>query len=450
MQDEPSRAMVWRKALEIAVPLMLAESVDSVLWIVDAYFVGKLGDKALAAVALGGYLGWMMFTLGSMFYMGALVLVSQAVGAGRKDIAKRVAGEALTANLLIAIPLALVAYAASPHLIGILAGGGVTIETQALAVDYFRARLVGLPFAYAGLVLGAVYRGFGVTRPVFTSTIVFAVFNAVLDPILIFGLLGAPALGVAGAGYASSVANMVLAVMLSVLTPRSLGILIAPAIPGAWAVKAARVGAPPLLERIAVVSAHLAYLSVVARCGDVALAAHSIGVRVESLAFLPLFSMGEASASLVGQHIGAGDFKGGERTGWLVSQLSLILGLTVAVILVAASGIVPQVFTDDPTVEGLARVYLIMAALTEPFYAVSETLLMSIRGAGNTLIPTLVNTGSLYALRVPGAMLLPRILGPSLCAIGAWLAMVIDVIGRSVIAVMVYRRLFKRLVRRLL
>lgn len=441
---------MWRRALEIAVPLMLAESVDSILWIVDAYFVGKLGDKALAAVALGGYLGWMMFTLGSMFYMGALVLVSQAVGAGRRDAARRVAGEALSANLLIAVPLALAAYAASPSLISVLAGGRVTMETQALAVEYFRARLVGLPFAYAGLVLGAVYRGFGVTRPVFTSTVVSAVFNAVLDPILIFGLLGAPALGVAGAGYASSAANMVLAVMLSALTPRSLGMLITPAIPRSWAVKAARVGAPPLAERIAVASAHLAYLGVVARCGDVALAAHSIGVRVESLAFLPLFSMGEASASLVGQYIGSGDFKGGERAGWLVSQLSLILGLGVAVILVVASNVVPQVFTDDPLVERLARIYLIMAALTEPFYAVSETLLMSIRGAGNTLVPTLVNTGSLYALRVPGAMLLPRVLGPSLCAVGAWLAMVVDVIGRSIIAVVVYRRLFRKLAKKLL
>ncbi len=441
---------MWRRALVIAVPLMLAESVDSILWIMDAYFVSRLGDKALAAVALGGYLGWMMFTLGSMFYMGALVLVSQAVGAGRRDLARRVAGEALSANLLIAAPLAVAAYAASPHLIGLLAGGSVTAETQALAVEYFRARLVGLPFAYAGLVLGAVYRGFGVTRPVFTSTVVFAVFNAVLDPILIFGLLGAPALGVAGAGYASSAANMVLAVMLSALTPRSLGVLVTPAAPGHWAVRAARVGAPTLAERIAIVSAHLAYLGVVARCGDVALAAHSIGVRVESLAFLPLFSMGEASASLVGQHVGAEDFKGGERAGWLTAQLSLILGVIVAVVLILASGVVPQAFTDDPRVEGLARIYLIMAALTEPFYAVSETLLMSIRGAGNTLVPTIVNAGSLYALRVPGAILLPRLLGPRLCAVGAWLAMVVDVIGRSLIAVVVYRRLFKRLARKLL
>ncbi|GAB6147559.1 MATE family efflux transporter [Stetteria hydrogenophila] len=444
---EGLKGRVWREALGIAVPLMLAESVDSVLWIVDAYFVGRLGEKALAAVSLGGYLSWMMFVLGFMFYVGVFVLVSQAVGAGRRGLAVRVAGEALSANLLLSVPISLAAYAASPLLVGTLAGSGASAEVRELAVEYFRARLAGLPPAYAGLVLGAAYRGFGLTRPVLASTAAAAVVNAVLDPVLIFGCLGAPALGLAGAGYASAIASAVDAAILLALAPRYLGVAVKPALWGRWAAKAASVGAPYLAERVATVAAHLIYVGVIARCGDVALAAHTIGVRIESLAFLPLFSMAEASGSLVGQRLGAGDVEGGEKTGWLVSQLSLATSLGVAAVLAAISGLAPKAFTDDPRVAGLARLYLLIAAATEPPYAVSEALLMSIRGAGNTLIPTLASTGSIYALRIPVAVVLSRKLGPSHCAVGAWLGMAADMAGRLALALFLYRRLFRKLAR---
>ena len=437
---------LWRRAMAIAAPLMLAESIDSVLWIVDAYFVGLLGDEALAAVGIGGYLGWLVFVGSMMFFMGALVMVSQAVGAGERGLAARIAGETVAANALFGIPVALAAWAAAPHAVEVLSGPRVSPEVKELAVEYFRARLWGVPLTYAAMSMGAVYRGFGVTGPVLRATILYTIANAVLDPVLIFGLAGAPRLGVAGAGYASSIANAVYAIALAAQARASIGMSLGPAVPGRLAARAAALGVPVLLERVVFVAGNLTYLRAVASCGDAALAAHTVGVRVESLAFLPLLSIAEAAAAIVGQEVGAGKLAEAKRSGFEVAKLNFAAGVAAAAVLVALSPWLPAAFTDDPAVRDLARVYLVLAAASEPPFAGAVTMLMALRGAGNTLVPTLVNLGSLYGVRVPVAYTLPGITG--LCAPAAWSSMIVDMAARLVLSALIYSRLFERLARR--
>lgn len=439
---------LWRRALAIALPLMLAESVNSILWIMDTYFVSRLGDAALAAVGVGGYLSWLTFSGGSLYYTGALVLVAQAVGAGDRKAASMSAGEALSANLLLSLPVVAGMWVFSPVLVGIIAGGGTSTIVKRLAIDYFRARLLGLPFTYSGLVLGAVYRGVGRTRPVLYSTILFSTVNGVLDPLMIYGLAGFPAMGVAGAGYASSIASVVYAVSLYIMAASTVGFSVRPRIPGIYAVKATRIGLPALVERLAFVGGNLAYIGAVARCGEDALAAHTIGVRIESLAFLPLFSIAESSAALAGQEMGAGRTLEAKRAGWEVAKLNGVAGLATMAVIIASSGLLPWVFTRSPRVASLAQIYLIIAAVTEPALAVVMALGMAIRGAGNTLVPTIVNLAGLYLLRVVPAGILPRLMPPGKCVLGAWLAMGIDVTGRGTVISIVYKRWFERIVKK--
>lgn len=440
----------WRRALQIAVPLMLAEAVDSILWLVDTYFVSGLGDRAIEAVGLGGYLSWLMFSIGSMIYTGALVVVAQAFGAGKKAEASRAIGEAILVNALIALPAAAAAWASTPSLVGLLAGPKVSAEARALAAQYFRYRLLGLPFLYAGLALDAGYRGAGVTRPVFYATVATGIANAGLDPVLIYGLLGAPALGVAGAALASVAASVVYLLLLYAQASRSLGYTPKPSKPTLLSAKMVRLGLPTLVERLAFVGGNLAYLGSISRCGDAALAAHTIGVRIESLAFLPIYSIGESAATLSGQHVGGDELRRGERSGVEVAKLNFIVGVATGATIVALSGWLPRVFTSNPQVEHLSRIYLAMAAVSEPFFGISISLSMAIRGAGNTVVPTLVNLLGLYFLRVLPAAWLPRHMPPGLCALGAWAAMVIDQAGRAAVTTLVYRRYYRRLATRII
>ncbi|MEB3851832.1 MAG: MATE family efflux transporter [Desulfurococcales archaeon] len=439
---------LWRRALAIALPLMLAEAVDSILWLVDTYFVSGLGDEAIEAVGVGGYLSWLLFSVGSMVYTGALVVTAQAMGAGRRGDAARALGEALALNAALALPVAGLAWAASPGLVDLLAGPRVSPEARMLAVGYFRFRLAGLPFLYAGLALDAGYRGAGVTRPVMAATAATAVVNAGLDPVLIYGMLGAPRLGVRGAALASAAASVVYLASLYAAAPGALGFEPRPRPPSRLSRRMVEVGLPTLVERLVFVGGNLAYLGAVARCGDAALAAHTIGVRVESLAFLPLYSIGESAATLSGQSVGGGDTAGGRRAGLEVAKLNALAGAATAAVLAGLSGVLPGAFTGDPRVAGLAALYLRIAAASEPAFAVSIALSMAIRGAGNTVVPTLVNLASLYLLRVLPAAWLPRHMPPGLCAAGAWAAMLVDQAGRAAITLAIYRRLYRRLARR--
>ncbi|MEB3765409.1 MAG: MATE family efflux transporter [Desulfurococcales archaeon] len=440
---------VWRKALVIALPLMLAESADSILWIVDTYFISRLGDEALAAAGVGGYLGWLTFSIGTLYYTGALVLVSQAVGASKKSTAEQSVGEILTANIILAIPVLILLWKTAPYLVDIIAGEKVGLTAKSLAIDYYRARLYGMPFAYMGLVFGAVYRGVGRTRPVLYSTIIFTIVNGVLDPILIFGLYSFPPLGISGAGYASSIANIVYAIGLYMYLPGHAGMKPVPRPPRHLAWKATKIGFPTLIERLVFVGGNLAYIGAVARCGEDALAAHTIGVRIESLAFLPLFSIAESGAALVGQAIGAGDPKKAKHMGVEVAKLNLVAGAISMVVILLLSNRLPYVFTESSDVARLAMYYLIIAGVTEPPLGVVMSIAMSIRGAGNTTIPTIINLSALYLLRIIPAGILPRFMPEGLCAVGAWLAMGIDVTGRSLILLWVYKRYFDKLARKL-
>ncbi len=424
--------------------MMIAESLDSILWIIDTLFVSMLGDIAVAAVGVGGYLGWLFFVGSTMMYMGALVLASQAIGAGERGKAGRVVGEALVSNTLLAVPLAIVGYVLAPSMLELLNAGEALDE----ATSYFRVRSVGLPLVYAYMVLDAAFRATGVTRPVLKATAAAVMVNLVLDPVLILGLGPAPRMEVAGAAWASVVATVVGMILLYRYT-RAIGVEIRPARPGEWALKAAKVGFPSMLERVVFVLGNVAYIGVVAGCGEESLAAHTIGVRVESLAFLPMFSIATAAGTMVGQEVGRGDVEEARRVGWEVAKASILFGGLLGIILLAASSIVPHAFTDNPRVAWLAGIYLVIAGLTEPALGVEMTIAQIIRGAGNTVVPTVVNLASLYLLRVLPATILPSLMPPGLCVLGAWLSMAIDVTGRGIALVIVYRRYFSRLAQKL-
>ncbi len=438
---------VARRAWSIAWPLMVADSFESILWLVDAYFVSFLGDDALAAVGLGGYLDWLFFTGATLFITGVLVVAGQSIGAGRRDVG-RIIGEGAVSAFLYAIPIMAAGIAYAGPMIRVLAGDGVSPRVYEMAVEYFTVRLYSLPFLYAYMALDAGYRAAGVSKPVMVSVAVGGVANMILDPLLILGLGPFPRMGIRGAALASVIATIISLALIIAYSP-SLGFRLQPALPGRRTLLMARVGLPALVERIVFVTGNLAYLGAVARCGDDALAAHTVGVRIESLAFLPLFSIGTVASSMVSQLVGSGDIREARRVGVEIAKFSFLAGVIVGGMLVALSWVVPEAFTDSEHVRRLATVYLILAGVTEPALALIFTLSQAIRGAGNTLVPTLVNVVGLYLLRVLPAFILRDIPIMGECVYSVWLAMVIDTVGRGLVFAVVYARYFGRLARKL-
>jgi putative MATE family efflux protein len=303
----PVDLSVWKRVLNIALPLMLAESMDSILWMTDTYFVSKLGDTAVEAVGLGGYISWMTFSIASIFYMGTLIIVSQAYGAKEYSKAERALREAIFMSIVTGISVTLSFWIVSYHIINIIAGANISHTAKVQAETYFKARLLGITFAYVGETISSAYRGTGKTTPILWSSLAYTITNLILDPILIFGFYKVPSYGIMGAGIASTIANLTFMMVNVSLLKRTININPGISLPSNMSKIIISLGIPTFLERITLVSGHLFYLGVIARCGDASLAAHTIGIRIESLAFLPLFSIGEATAAVVGQDVGSGN-----------------------------------------------------------------------------------------------------------------------------------------------
>ena len=424
-------------------PLIIAESISSIAWLVDTFFVSLLGDVAVAGVGAGGYGSWLLGAFNTPFYVGVMVLASQAIGARAPDKASRVTGESLTAAALLSAAVAGIAYLIADDFMLLLTSDPVTAAT---ASTYLKARVWGLPGLTAFLVLDAAYRAAKRNRDILYASLISAAANAVLDPILIFYV----GLGVAGAGIATAASFYVGAAILMIYPRKRLGFSPWPRVPRGHALCSLALGLPTFAERILMNSAHGFYIGAISRCGSEALAAQTIGVRIESIAFMPGFALNTYASSVVGQLVGAGRVEEAKEEGWRIAKVAFLMMALAGAALVAVSLYVPYLFGVSEEVAHLSMIYLLMAAASEPFLGLVFALTGGIRGAGNTLVPTAINAAGIYLFRVTPSVLVATLhpFSGVACPVAIWAAMDADVIARSLILALVYRRGLERLARR--
>ncbi|MEB3755642.1 MAG: MATE family efflux transporter [Desulfurococcales archaeon] len=437
-----------REAVRIGWPLVIVESLDSIVSITDTFFVSRLGDDAIAGVGLASYIGWLLSVFGSLYYVGVMVLVAQAVGSRQINKASKIVGESLSASALMAIPIVLMGYLFASQLIGMIGGTGTV---QYLGSSYMRLRVFGIEFWFILLVLDAAFRGSGVTKPLIYSSVTTATVNTVLDPLLIYGYLGFPRMGVQGAAVASVVSIALGALLDFFLTTVFLGFTAKPRIPSFYAIHAARVGFPAFVERVVFAGGNNLYMKSISTCGPTAIAAHTIGVRIESIAYMPAFAVSTAASSIIGQLVGSGKEKEARKAGFEIAGITALLMLGVGLLLVGISPFAPKAFTSSPDTRKLAMIYLILAGVSEPGLGVIMTIGGAIRGAGETRVPTVINLTSLYVARILPAYVFAsnHIVLLGICPLGQWLSMDLDIAVRTIVFAFVYYRFIHRMTKKL-
>jgi len=440
--SQERRRSLTREVFSIAWPMVISELGDSLYSIADTYFVSRLGTAALAAVGLGSYLSWLFFVAVALFSVGSMIFVAQSYGARAIDRAREALGETILFGALTVLSLALGAYAVAEPLVVLVSGRSERTFVK-LATSYFRVRVLGLPILATALIMDSAVRAVGATRLSMVAVLSSALINIVLDPILIFGLLGAPAMGVAGAALAT-VLSIAYMIPVELVFLRKLGLLPVVRLRIHHIRRVIEVGGPAALERLVFALGNNAYIAFIARCGDTALAAHQIGLRIESFIYMPGFAFSIAASALVGQRTGAGNIDEGKRVGYEAAKIATILMAVLGVALAIAAPAVVKPFATSREVAELASIYLVLAGLSEPGLALAMTIGGAIRGGGNTLVPLIINASGLYLFRVLPAAFLTKVMG----VVGAWLAMFIDVYLRGAIFFVVYTKRFEKLARR--
>ncbi|HVA80579.1 MAG TPA: MATE family efflux transporter, partial [Candidatus Binataceae bacterium] len=288
------------------------------------------------------------------------------------------------------------------------------------------------PFQGVFLMCAAALRGAGDTRTPLWIGGMIDVLAIVLNYVLIFGKLGFPALGVDGSAVATLIAiaiggllffwalsldGMVLNFHWHRLWPdRALG----------WRIL--RVGNPAAIEQLVIQFGFVAYVAFVAGYGDKEVAAYFIGVRILALSFLPGFGFSNASATLVGQGLGAGDPEFARKAGWISTQLSIVLMSAMGALFVVFARPIAALFIDDPVVINYTVAFMYALGAAQPLMAIDWTITGALRGAGDSQFPLYGSLAWFYGMRLFLTILIAWHHGP---IIWIWWSLLADYIVRS-------------------
>ncbi len=431
----PQALGVW----ELAWPTMLSLLTQTVVRWADFVMVGSLGPAALAAVGLGGQTYWLVQSVSIVVPTGVIALLARAVGARDDRLADATLRQGLWLGAMLGLVTALIGLPVTRIAIAVY---GVEPSVVDMGSKYFFWLLMGnVPMAVA-LMFGAALRAAGDARTPLVIGVAANLLNLALNWVLIFGKLGAPALGVSGAGMASSLA-MLFQVLVFWPLWKGRRLVLAPA--GAsfrpdrhLLRRIVRIGYPAVIEGGLFHVGLLLFQRLMAGYGTAAIAAYNVGAQILALSFLPGVGFGTAAATLVGQHLGDGDPDAAERAGWR-SLGGAIASMTVmGALVIALAEPIARIFSADPQTVALTVDFIWILGAVQPLMAVEFALGGGLRGAGDTRFPLLAVFVGLFLFRLVPASLAALVFGASLQLV--WSALVLDYAIKAVLLVARFRR----------
>jgi len=421
-----------RPLLRLALPLALAQAGQALMGAVDVAVLGRASPELLAGAGLGNALFFGFAVLGMGVMQGLDPLVSQALGAGDADRARRLVWQGVWLALGLAVALAL-PIALAPAL---LRPAGISPAVAREAVRFLSWRLPGLPLALVFFAPRAYLMARARVRPMLMAVALANVLNLALDVLLVFGgarwpswtgpLRAIPALGVAGAANASNASNLIQVLVLGLSlragsrSPRRR--TFAPPHPGELAL-ALRVGLPTGLHVFAEV-AFFSLASILAgRLGAVPLSAHQVALQLASVTFTVALGLGNGGSVRVGLAVGAGDRRGARRAGLAAFAGAASFMACTALAFLVFPGAVARLMTDDAAVIATAAPLLRVAALFQLSDGLQAVGAGVLRGAGVTRFTFAVNMVAYWVVGLPLSLLLAFGLG--LGVLGLWAAFVV-------------------------
>ncbi len=409
----------------LALPVVLANVSQTLMGLVDTLMVGRLGTTPLAAVGVATLIFSALATPIKSVDVAVQTYTARRVGQGRDADVGRVLATASALAMGLGLLVTAAAMLHAGALMG-LANGDASVVREGVA--YLGLRLPGLLPFLAWCLLRAVFDGIGRTHLGMVVGVGMNLANVLLNWVLIFGKLGAPAMGVAGAGLASALSGLLaaLAFLAVALTPairrrfRLIGRgnldreLLGPFVRLAW---------PPAVQALGGLLAVLVFFGILGRISTVAVAAGNVVFRIAALSFMPGFGMGVAVQTVVGQCLGRRDLRGAVRGSWAGVALSLVfMGIFGLVFLLWPAPLMRLFTTSDELVRAGTPI-LRMMGLVQVFDAVGLTLAGALRGAGATREVMIVDVVAGWGLFLPSAWLFGVQLDGGL--VGAWVGVLI-------------------------
>ncbi|MCH8073232.1 MAG: MATE family efflux transporter [Proteobacteria bacterium] len=407
-----------QRILGLALPIIGGMVSQNLLNIADTAMVGFLGDSALAAVGLGGFVVFMCQALILGISTGVQSSAARKKGEGRVDRAAAILNTALLLVLVVAPIFSLILMQIVPTLFPYLNSDVSVIER---GVPYLEWRLGAIVFVGMNFAFRGYWNALDMSRVYMTTLILMHACNIILNYVLIFGKFGAPAYGVEGAGMASAISMAIGTAIYFVLGCRHAakdGFLKGLATRQETA-SLLRISLPAGLQQLFFSAGLVAMFWIIGKIGTPELAAANVLITVLLFAILPGLAMGIACATLVGQALGRKEPEDAYQWAWDVAKVTAVLLSVLGIPLWLIPDLVSSIFIHNPETRELARWPMRLVGLTMPIEAMVFVFMHALLGAGDARRVMLVGIGSQWLLFLPLAYLFGPVLGFGLFTI--WL-----------------------------
>lgn len=397
------------KLFYLAWPLVLGNLLQTVYNLADMFWVGRVSSEAVAAVSLMFPLTWLFVSTAIGVTAATIALVSQHVGAGNDRRADEVVAQTTLLALAVSAVLAIVGFLFRHRLLRWI-GADQDPLVFADALAYIEVIFLTLPLTFLFFAFRASLQGAGDTRTAMWLVAISAGANVIVDPFIILGWGPFPAWGTRGAAWATFGSRLLAAVVgVYILLRGSWGIRLRvrdlrpnPELLG----KLIDIGYPATLDGWARSFAAVAMAALVAFFGPAATAAYGIGVRMMSVSWAAAGAVGQATATGVGQNLGAETPDRAARVTYTATGATMVFLFAVGAIAWLVPAAAMGVFVGDPDVIEEGVRFLRIIALSWGFFGGLMVIQGGFRGAGDTRIAMVLSLLSRWGFRIPFAAVL--------------------------------------------
>lgn len=419
----------------LSIPTIAAQLSYIIMQYIDAAMVGHLSTNASGSIGLVSPVTWLFSGLCSALTAGFSVQMAQRFGARDHKEARNLMKQGLAwgwgFSALLAIITILLAFVLPTWL-----GGAPEIRAGSTAyLGIFGASLFAIQMTSMG---SSMVQSSGNMKLPGLVSIIMCICDVIFNSLLIFpptwySVFGlhiwwpGANLGVAGAALGTALSECVGAAIylwfmlrVSLYLKQRAGEHVQFSRATLW--KAIKIGAPVAIETAVTNGAQVVSTKIIAPLGTMSIAANSFAVTAESFCYQPGYGVGTAATTIVGQSIGAKQYRMARRFAWLTIALGVAAMSTAGVVMFIFAPELIGLLSPDAQIQSVGAAALRIGAFSEPLFAVSIVASAALRGAGDTLVSSLFTAGSIWIIRVPLAFVLCPAMGVS----GYWLAMLIQ------------------------
>ncbi len=440
-KPDATRREIMQMVLHMSIPAILSQITFIAMQYIDAAMVGSLGAEASAAVGLVSSATWLLFGITMASTVGFSILVGQKIGAGKLTDAISLVHQSIMLNVIVAVVVTVFGLCISGS-VPLRMGGSADIASA--SSSYFMILMFSIPFFLMRVLSSSLVQATGnmkIPSVISASTCILDIFwnfwfilpsrsYSFYDfDIFIPGFgLGVPgaALGTVVAEAMTSITIVYYLLYKSTLSRHNKVL---------WKFRrddilsALKLGVPVGIENAVMTAAMVATTRIIAPLGTVALAANIFAIEAEGLCYMPGYGIGAAISPIISQCIGAKRFDLVKRC----SKYGIMLGAMImgicGIIMFFICPVIFMMFTPDLEVRELGVKILRIEMLAEPMFGVSIVTAAVLRGAGDTLIPSMLNAFSIWGIRISLCLILVPLFGLT----GAWIAMCIELCCRGLL-----------------